>query len=95
MPVTPGASTEDISTPVTEPTGPKGSQTSSPQRLSVNLSPEAAAALRWLKARYGGSTTEAIRRAISTEKYIQEQVDSGAKILVAREGQPLREIVFR
>jgi hypothetical protein len=63
-------------------------------RLSVNLSPEVADALRELKSRYG-TTTEAIRRAISTEKYIVDQMNAGARILIEKEGEPLREVVFR
>jgi hypothetical protein len=63
-------------------------------RLSVNLSPEVADALRELKIRYG-TTTEAIRRAISTEKYIVDQMNAGARILLERKGEPLREVVFR
>jgi hypothetical protein len=63
-------------------------------RLSVNLSPEVADALRELKSRYG-TTTEAIRRAISTEKYIVDQMNAGARILIEKQGEPLREVVFR
>ena len=61
------------------------------QRLSVNLSPEA---LRWIAEKHGSTITEAVRRCISTQKYVEEALDKRAKILIAEEGQPVRELVF-
>ncbi len=78
--------------PATQTSAAKGP--SAQTRLSVNLSPEVADALRELKSRYG-TTTEAIRRAISTEKYIVDQMNAGARILIEKQGEPLREVVFR
>ena len=64
------------------------------QRLSVNLSPEVAEALQWIAEKHGSTITEAIRRCISTQKYVEEALDKRAKILIAEEGQPVRELVF-
>jgi hypothetical protein len=64
------------------------------QRLSVNLSPEVAEALQWIAEKHGSTVTEAVRRCISTQKYVEEALDKKAKILVAEEGQPVRELVF-
>jgi hypothetical protein len=63
-------------------------------RLSVNMSAEVAEALREIADRHGCSITEAIRRCISTQKYLEDAADRGAKILLDEPGQPLRELVF-
>ena len=64
------------------------------QRLSVNLSPEVAEALQWIAEKHGSTVTEAVRRCISTQKWVEEALDRKAKILIAEEGQPVRELVF-
>jgi|Tabmets5t2r1_1033131.scaffolds.fasta_scaffold421042_1 predicted transcriptional regulator len=66
----------------------------SPQRLSVNLSPDVAEALQWIAEKHGSTVTDAVRRCISTQKYVEEALDKKAKILIAEEGQPVRELVF-
>jgi predicted transcriptional regulator len=66
------------------------------QRLSVNLSDEVAKTLNELAKRRGTTVTEAVRRAISTEAFIQDQIDNGKSILIAdRDHENVREIVFR
>ena len=65
-----------------------------PQRLSVNLSPDVAEALQWVARKHGSTVTDAVRRCISTQKYVEEALDKKAKILIAAEGQPVRELVF-
>ena len=64
------------------------------QRLSVNLSTEVAEALQWIAEKHGSTITEAVRRCISTQRYVEEALDKGAKILIAEDGQPVRELVF-
>jgi hypothetical protein len=68
--------------------------TATATRLSVNLSPQVAEALTWIANKHGTSITEAVRRSISTQKYIEDAVDHGAKILIAEKDQPVRELVF-
>jgi hypothetical protein len=71
-----------VSTPVTN-------------RLSVNLSDEAATALRSYVGRHGATVTEAIRRGISILKYLDDLRDEGQKILVSdKDGKNIREVVF-
>jgi hypothetical protein len=64
-------------------------------RLSVNLSPEAADALRTITARRGITLTEAVRRAISTQYYIEQALDEGARIILAGPGDTTRELLFQ
>ncbi len=53
-----------------------------PVRLSVNLAPDVAAALKELVNKRGTSITEEIRRAISVYKFFEEQTSAGRKVLV-------------
>ena len=64
------------------------------QRLSVNLSTEVAEELQWIAEKHGSTITEAVRRCISTQRYVEDALDKGAKILIAEDGQPVRELVF-
>jgi predicted transcriptional regulator len=77
-----------------QPTASKPHPTRPVQRLSVNLSPEVAEALQWIAEKHGSTITEAVRRCISTQKWVEEALDRKAKILIAEEGQPVRELVF-
>ncbi len=50
-------------------------------RLSVNLDPDVAEALRSLASRKGVSISEVVRDAIATEKYFNEEQWGGGEIL--------------
>jgi hypothetical protein len=39
--------------------------------------------------------TEAVRIAIKTEDYIEQQIESGGKILIEKPDKTMREVVFR
>ena len=85
-----------VAAPVPEPgTEPREPRSRPGQvRLSVNLSEEAAEALRSIRARRGGTITDTVRRVISIAKFIEDATDQGAKILVAEKNQPIKEVVF-
>jgi predicted transcriptional regulator len=63
-------------------------------RLSVNLSREVAEALASIARKHSTTITEAVRRSISTQKYIEDALDREAKILVAEKDGSVRELVF-
>jgi hypothetical protein len=63
------------------------------RRLSVNVALDVAEAIDELARRHQTSITDVIRRAISTYKYIDDEAESGAKILVERDGA-VREVKF-
>jgi hypothetical protein len=62
-------------------------------RLSVNLSPTVFGVLKSYADRKGISVTEAVRRAISVLKYIDDAQDRGASLNI-EEGGSLKEIQF-
>lgn len=65
------------------------------QKLSVNLTDEAAAVARELAKDQGISVSEVIRRAISLERFIVTQLRSGADFYLSTgEGQALERVHF-
>jgi len=65
-------------------------------KISVNLTVDAVEALKDLAAKRGTTVTDVLRRAISTEKYIDHvQRDEGAKVLVEDKKGKIRELVFQ
>jgi len=62
-------------------------------RLNVDLAPDMALALAALAKSQGVSLSEAVRRAISTESFLQKKRSSGSKVLI-EDGGKIRELVF-
>jgi hypothetical protein len=65
------------------------------KRVNVSLSEETIALLQGIARRRGVSMTEAVRIAIKTEDYIEQQIESGSKILIEKPDKTVREVVFR
>jgi predicted transcriptional regulator len=64
-------------------------------KLSVNLPEETVTNLRELAEKRGITLTEALRRAIANEHFLEDEVKSGGKVLVEKPDKTVREIVFR
>ncbi|WP_233839467.1 ribbon-helix-helix protein, CopG family [Paraburkholderia sp. ZP32-5] len=62
-------------------------------RLNADLAPDVAQALEDLARTQGISLSEAVRRAISTESFLQRKRSDGSKVLLEEDGK-LRELVF-
>ncbi|MFD3685446.1 ribbon-helix-helix protein, CopG family [Nocardiopsis sp. NPDC058631] len=66
------------------------------QKISVNLSDEVMQALKAMVERDNVTMTEAIRRAISTQKFLDDAQRSGQRILLEDpESKDVQRIVFR
>lgn len=65
------------------------------KKVTVNLSDETIDDLKEVASKRGITLTEAIRKAIATEKFVQDKQDEGAKILIEKPGQRVREVEFR
>ncbi|MFI8634209.1 ribbon-helix-helix protein, CopG family [Microbacterium sp. NPDC077663] len=64
-------------------------------RLSVNMNPETADALKELAASRHLSYTEAVRRAIAIAKYIDDEVKEGRKVqTVDEDRKDIRELIL-
>jgi hypothetical protein len=65
------------------------------KRMTVALPPETAKMLELLSELQGVSQTEALKRAISTEAFIQREIKDGSKVLIQSPNSHLKELVFR
>jgi hypothetical protein len=65
-------------------------------KVTVNMTQEDVDDLRQLAESQGITLTEALRRALRTEKFIREVVDKDANILVEdKESKTVKQVVFR
>jgi hypothetical protein len=65
------------------------------KRITLNLSPEAAERLKDLARSNRVSMGEVIRRSLSLESFVQNEVRKGAKILVQEKDGTMKELVLR
>lgn len=65
------------------------------KRVSVLLPLETIKQLDAIASRHGITMTDAIRRAIATEAYIESEIQENSKILLQKSDKTLREVVFR
>jgi hypothetical protein len=63
--------------------------------MSITLSGDSARWLEKLAESQGVSQVEALRKALSTEVYIQQEISAGSSILIQKSDKTLREVVFR
>lgn len=65
------------------------------KRMTIALPQETAKMLELLSDLQGITQVEALRRAISTEAYIQHEVKRGARILIETSDNKIKELIFR
>lgn len=65
------------------------------KRMTISLPSETARMLELLCELQGVTQTEALRRAISTEAFIQREIKDGSKIFVESPDRRIKELVFR
>jgi len=65
------------------------------KRMTIALPPESAKLVELLSGLQDVSQIEAIKRAISTEAFIQREVKKGSRILVQTSDDQIKELVFR
>lgn len=64
-------------------------------KLTVNLPEREMATLRGIAARRDISMTDAVRRAIAMEQFIEEVESQGGKLLVEQPDHSIRHLVLR
>ena len=75
---------------------PKLKETGEPQTVTITLPPDAIRFMIEEGRRSGISEADVLRRAIATEKFIREQLHSGAEILLrARGATAPTKLVFK
>lgn len=65
------------------------------KRISVTLAPDTVDRLKKLASDKGITFTEALRRAVGTEIYLQNEIQKGGKVLIQKSDNTLREVTFR
>ncbi len=65
------------------------------KRVSVSLPLDTIEKLDKIASRHGITMTDAIRRAIATEAYIDREIQENSKILIQKSDNSLMEVVFR
>jgi predicted transcriptional regulator len=64
-------------------------------KITANLPEETVAELRQIAEKEGLTLTAALRQAISTQKFVTDEIRSGGKLVIERSGRPSREVIFR
>lgn len=65
-----------------------------PKKLSVSIADDALELLEFLAQAQGISRSEALRKAIATEAYLQQERLEGSRVLLQKSSQEVREISF-
>lgn len=65
------------------------------KRVSVSLPIDVIDMLDKIANRHAITMTDAIKRAIATEAYIEDEINEGSKVLIQKSDNTLREVVFR
>jgi predicted transcriptional regulator len=63
-------------------------------KMSVNLPDEAVDSLRQIAAKNGITLTAALRQAISNEKFLEDELQNDAKLLIEDKNKAVRQVVF-
>jgi ribbon-helix-helix CopG family protein len=64
-------------------------------KTSINLPQEEFEALRQLAQRRGSTMADVVRRAISTEKFLDQTRAEGGKVLIEGKDKQIRELLIR
>lgn len=63
-------------------------------KVTVNLPDDTVQAIKDIAAKNGTTVTEALRQAIESRRFLEDEVDNGGKLLIKSPDQSLREVVF-
>jgi len=64
-------------------------------KVTVNLGDEVVQVLKDLAERRSTTLTDVLRRAISNEQFIQNELDAGSKILIETKDKKTERVIFR
>ena len=65
------------------------------QRVTISLPKEALTFIREESARTGSSMADIVRRAIATDKFLQNANSAGKDVLLSEPGKTTSKLVFR
>ena len=65
-----------------------------PEKLTLRLPQDARIALEWMANKRNVTLAEVIRHAISTEKFLLEEVERGGSVMIEEKGGRLKQLVL-
>ena len=65
-----------------------------PSKVTVNLPDQTVEAIQEIAKRRGTTVTEALKQVIENQRFLQDEVDNGSKVLIKSPDQSYREVLF-
>ena len=65
-----------------------------PTKVTVNLPDQTVEAIQEIAKKRGTTVTEALKQVIESQRFLQDEVDSGSKVLSKGPDQNFREVLF-
>jgi predicted DNA binding CopG/RHH family protein len=65
-----------------------------PVKVTVNLPVETVEAIKKIAGERGTTVTEALRQVIESQRYLQQEIQQGGKVLIEKPDQSLRQLIF-
>jgi len=63
-------------------------------KVTVNLPDETVEAIKSIAEKRGTTVTEALRQVIEGQRFLQDEMESGNKLLIQNPDQSVRQVVF-
>ena len=65
-----------------------------PTKVTVNLHDQTVEAIQEIARKRGTTVTEALKQVIENQRFLQEEVEGGNKVLIKNPDQSYREVLF-
>lgn len=65
-----------------------------PVKVTVNLPEDTVDAIKRIAEERGTTVTEAMRQVIESQRYLQQEIKQGSKVLIEKPDQSLRQVIF-
>ena len=65
-----------------------------PTKVTVNLPDQTVEAIQEIARKRGTTVTEALKQVIENQRFLQEEVEGGNKVLIKNPDQSYREVLF-
>lgn len=63
-------------------------------KLTVNLPDSTVEALKGIAQDRGITVTEALRQAVESQRFLQQEIQQGSKVLLEKPDDSLRQVIF-
>ncbi len=63
-------------------------------KLTVNLPDQTVEAIQEIAQKRGTTVTEALKQVIESQRFLQDEIETGSKVLIKSPDQSYREVLF-